>query len=59
MTTYLTRLAFGSLLLAAAPVTVHAQGGDLPDGRAVINRFIEAIGGEDAVLKQTGRHMMG
>jgi hypothetical protein len=59
MTTSLKRFAFGSLLLAVVPITVHAQGADLPDGRAVISRFIEAIGGEDAVLKQAGRHVTG
>ena len=59
MTTHLKRLALGSLLLAALPITIHAQDADLPDGRTVINRFIEAIGGEDAVLQQTGRHVTG
>ena len=59
MTTHLKRLAFGSLLLAALPITVHAQDTDLPDGRTVVNRFIDAIGGEDAVLQQTGRHVTG
>jgi hypothetical protein len=31
----------------------------MPDGRAVIERFITAIGGRDAVMRQTARHVLG
>lgn len=59
MTQHLKRLALGSLVLLAFPVAAPAQAADLPDGRDVIKRFIEAIGGEAAVLKQTTRHATG
>jgi hypothetical protein len=59
MTTSVTKFAFGTMLLAALPTTLSGQGADLPDGRAVIDRFVEAIGGKEAVLQQTGRHVTG
>ncbi|HSM17672.1 MAG TPA: DUF4412 domain-containing protein [Gemmatimonadales bacterium] len=49
----------GALLLALLPTTVVAQGGTLPDGPAVVRRFVEAVGGEAAVMRQTGRHVTG
>jgi hypothetical protein len=51
------RFAIGAAV-AAAPVPLAAQGA-LPDGRTVINRFIEAIGGRDAIMQQGGRHAKG
>jgi len=53
----LHRFAIGAAVVAA-PVPLAAQGA-LPDGRTVINRFIEAIGGRDAIMKQGGRHAQG
>lgn len=49
--------ALGAVVVAM-PVPLAAQGG-LPDGRAVINRFIEAIGGRDAIMNQSGHHFQG
>jgi hypothetical protein len=51
-------LTFAALTLAALPSIARAQGA-LPDGRAVIERFITAIGGRDAVMRQTARHVVG
>jgi hypothetical protein len=53
----LHRFALGAAVVAA-PVPVVAQGA-LPDGRTVIDRFIDAIGGRDAIMKQGGRHVQG
>lgn len=50
-------LVGGALTLAPA-VPASAQDA-LPSGRDVINRFVDAIGGRDAILAQSGRHMMG
>lgn len=49
-------LLLTAALLAPAPLTAQAA---LPDGRAVIDRFIAAIGGREAVLAQSGRHVVG
>jgi hypothetical protein len=53
----LSLLLGGALLLA--PATPAASQSPLPSGRDVINRFIEVIGGRDAIMAQGGRHMMG
>lgn len=53
----LSLLLGGTLLLA--PVTPAASQDALPSGRDVVNRFIEAMGGRNAILAQSGRHMMG
>jgi len=50
-------LLSGALLLA--PLAPAASQDALPSGREVIDRFIEAIGGADAIKAQGGRHMMG
>lgn len=47
----------GALLLAPATPAVSQDA--LPSGREVVNRFIDAIGGKDAIMAQGGRHMMG
>lgn len=49
--------ALGAVAVAM-PVPLGAQGA-LPDGRAVIDRFIEAIGGRDAIMSQGGHHFQG
>jgi hypothetical protein len=46
------------LLVPALAATAAAQGA-LPSGREVIDRYIAAIGGRDAILAQTGRHGWG
>lgn len=48
----------GGLLALLAVAPAHAQGGR-PSGREVVNRFIEAMGGREVVLAQSGRHMTG
>lgn len=48
----------GGLLSLLPAMPAHAQG-TLPSGREVVNRFIEAMGGRDVVLAQSGRHMTG
>jgi hypothetical protein len=55
------RLASALLLaLLAAPAgSALAQAPALPPGRQVIERFIAAIGGRDAVLQQRTRHFTG
>jgi hypothetical protein len=53
----LSLLLGGALLIA--PVTPAASQGPLPSGREVVNRFIEAMGGQAAIRAQGGRHMMG
>jgi hypothetical protein len=47
-----------ALALAAVPSIGRAQGA-LPDGRSVIEHFITAIGGRDAIMRQTARHVVG
>jgi hypothetical protein len=51
-------LTLAALAVAAAPSVGQAQGA-LPDGRSVIERFITAIGGRDAIMRQTARHVVG
>jgi zinc protease len=46
----------GGALLGAPAVPVSAQEAP-PSGREVINRFIEALGGREAILAQDGRHI--
>jgi hypothetical protein len=53
----LSLLLGGALLIA--PVTPADSQGPLPSGREVINRFIEAMGGQAAIRAQSGRHIMG
>jgi hypothetical protein len=48
----------GWLLTLPAALPVHAQG-PLPSGREVVNKFIEAMGGRQVVLAQSGRHTTG
>ena len=54
-----TQFAPGALLLALLPTTAVAQAGTLPDGPTVIRRFVEAMGGEAAIMQQTSRHVTG
>lgn len=51
-----TALAFGVTIAIASTATAQQT---LPSGRAVVDRYIEAIGGRDAILAQTGRHAWG
>ncbi len=46
-------------VLVTAAGASWQQAGDLPDGRAVIDRFVEAIGGKDAILAQGAQHAKG
>jgi hypothetical protein len=48
-----------ALLVTAFPSAAAAQATGLPNGRAVIDRFIAAIGGRDALEKQSGRRVTG
>ena len=59
MSRFYVRLASGALLLGLLPVAAPAQEGTLPDGATVVRRFIEAVGGEAAVMKLTSRHAKG
>lgn len=43
----------------AAAVDSAAAAADLPDGRAVIDKFVKAIGGRDAVLSHKSEHAVG
>ena len=52
-------LLIAALGVAALPRPMPAQAARLPDGRAVIDRFIAAIGGRDAILKHQARHFKG
>lgn len=51
-------ITLAALVLAAVPSVGRAQQA-LPDGRSVIERFITAIGGRDAIMRQTARHVVG
>jgi len=57
MRKFFHRFALGAVVVAM-PMPLAAQGA-LPDGRAVINRYIEAIGGRDAIMSQGGHHFQG
>lgn len=48
-------------LLVAVPVAAQAPAtpGALPDARTIIDRHIEAIGGRDAVMAHSSRHVTG
>ncbi|MDH3496173.1 MAG: DUF4412 domain-containing protein [Gemmatimonadota bacterium] len=48
-----------ALALGTLPVPAVAQADALPKGRAVIQRFIDAVGGEAALKRQAGRHVVG
>jgi hypothetical protein len=54
----LSTVTVAALTVAAFPSIGQAQGA-LPDGKTVIERFIKAIGGRDAIMRQTGRHVVG
>ncbi len=59
-----TRFGTALLLLLATPLGAQeaaapAQAADLPSAEAVIDRFVEAIGGEAAVTSQTARQGRG
>ena len=57
MRKFLHTFALGTIIAAvSAPLAAQES---LPDGRAVINRYIEAIGGRDAILNQGGHHVRG
>jgi len=58
MSRSLSFLLLGGALLGAAPIPASAQQ-PLPSGREVINRYIAAIGGREAILAQPGRHVFG
>jgi hypothetical protein len=59
MTRTLKRLTLGALALAMFPAGARAQAAKLPSGREVIDHFIAAMGGKDAILRQTSRHIKG
>lgn len=48
-----------SACVAAAPVAAAQTRGDLPPAREVLDRFVKAIGGPDAVRKYTSRRAVG
>ena len=52
-----TGLAF--VLSAALTGAARAQTEQLPTGRAVIDRYIEALGGAGVIRAQGGRHAWG
>jgi hypothetical protein len=52
-------LLSAALGVATLPGRAPAQAAPLPEGRAVIERFIAAIGGRDAILKHQARHFKG
>lgn len=54
----LSLLLLGGALSLAPAAPASAQDA-LPSGREVIDRFIEALGGRDAILGQPGRHVFG
>lgn len=55
------RSVAAALLLAAALIgTAWGQEGEaLPDGREIVDRFVEAIGGKDAILEQGAQQLIG
>jgi hypothetical protein len=53
------RLAAVLLLVAQQPVAPAKPAEPLPNGRDVIDRYIKAIGGRDAVLSHTSLHTTG
>lgn len=58
MSRRLPTVLLGGLFALLAVVPAHAQG-TLPSGREVVNKFIQAMGGQAVVLAQSGRHMTG
>ena len=46
-------------LIAASISAAWSQQEDLPTGREVIDRYVEAIGGEKAIRELSGQHMVG
>jgi hypothetical protein len=58
MSRRLPTVLLGGVLTLLAAIPAHAQGA-LPSGREVVNKFIEAMGGREVVLAQSGRHMTG
>ena len=58
MSRRLPTVLLGGVLTLLAAIPAHAQGA-LPSGREVVNKFIQAIGGRDVVLAQSGRHFTG
>lgn len=58
MSRFPSLLLLGGTLLGATALPAAGQDA-LPSGREVINRYIEAIGGRQAVLAQSGRHAFG
>lgn len=57
MSRLLSVVLVGSAAAFTAPA-LNAQAA-LPSGREVIDRYIEAIGGRDAIMQQSGRHAYG
>ena len=58
MSRRLPTVLLGGLLTLLATLPAHAQG-TLLSGREVVNRFIQAMGGREVVLAQSGRHTTG
>lgn len=56
---FLRASTVAALALGTLPVPAVAQADALPSGRVVIRRFIEAVGGEAAIKRQAGRHVVG
>ena len=44
---------------APAPKATAAPAGELPTAQAIIARYVQAIGGRDAILKRSALHMTG
>ena len=48
-----------AVFIAASIGAAWSQGEDLPTGREVVDRYVEAIGGEKAIREVSGKHMVG
>lgn len=48
-----------AIALALAPAVLPAQDQDLPSAAQLIDRYVEALGGREAVLAQPGSHATG
>lgn len=56
-----SRVVTIAVLISAATSSLHAQAQiePVPSAKAVIERYVEAIGGREAILAQAGRHVRG
>ena len=53
------RLVALVVLGVSLPMAAAAQAGPLPEASEVIARYVEAIGGRDAILAVEGAHVWG